>query len=370
LTTMVEEVVCPACGRGTEKGMAEAYRVCVHCGGDLGPALTGGSPMNDLQRSIDGGTPPTTHPGGGYPPPSQQPLGPQPYPQAPYGQPAYPQPQPSYGQPPPAYGAQPYGGQPYPPPGFAPGPGYGYPPPGMYLPTFHPGLYERPAREPYIDVGNLFRLLFHPKEAFEDLYDHTSTAQGFILAAIFIVLSTVASLVANLVFLGSVDLPEEGAVPMFSDGNAAVSVVGIFTGIFFFWLTAWMFNAIVKSKARAPSLEKTIGLMGYAKFPAFIVMTLISILIPITLIGVVDSAEQPDEFVGAICGTLAVVFGLGIIGVIWSWWVHSHAQSVANDVSTGTAFGYLLLTWILIGIIESVIGLVIAFAILGTTLGV
>lgn len=353
---MVEEVVCPSCGRGNDRGMAESYRVCVHCGGDLGPALSQASPMGDLQRSIDGTAGPAPAPATATYPST---------PQAPPGQPAYPQPPPSYGAPPPGYGAQPYGGQPYPPPQYGAGPYYG--PPAAYPPTYHPGVYERPAKAPYIDVGNLFKLLFKPKEAFEDLYDHTEQAQGIILAILFIVISGVVSIISMYAFLGGWDLPSDAGTPMFASSSAATSVIGIITNVVGFFLAAWFFHAFAKGSARHPSISKTIGMMGYAKFPAFLLTTIAAIALPLSLRGF-DETANPDEVLGA-AGQVCAVMVLYIIAFVWAWWVHSHAQSVANDLSTGSALGYIFLAWFLMFIIIAVIEVAVTFAILGSAFG-
>lgn len=237
----------------------------------------------------------------------------------------------------------------------------------MYLPTHHPGLYERPQQTPFLDIGALFKLLFRPKEAFEELYDHTSATQGYILAIAFIVIIAMLGLAANVAVLGSWDLPEDTAVPGLGEGNAVVSVIGIFTGILFFWMTAWMFHTFIKTKSRSPSLDKTIGMMGYAKFPAFIIGSIIAIVMPITMIGIVEGTDDPETALSAICGTLALIFGLGIIGMLWAFWVHSHAQSVANDMSNSSAFGWLFLTWFLVYLIQAAVGLAISFAVIGST---
>ena len=239
----------------------------------------------------------------------------------------------------------------------------------MYLPTFHPGLYERPQQTPFLDIGALFKLLFRPKEAFEELYDHTSAAQGYILAIVFIVIIAMLGLAANLAILGSWDQPEDAAVPgLTGGGNAVLSVIGIFTGILFFWITAWMFHGFIKTKSRQPSMDKTIGMMGYAKFPAFIISSIIAIVMPITMIGFADGTDDPETAIGAICGTLALIFGLGIIGLFWAFWVHSHAQSVANDMSNSSAFGWLFLTWFLVYLIQAAVGLALAFVVIGSTI--
>jgi hypothetical protein len=237
----------------------------------------------------------------------------------------------------------------------------------MYPPTFHPGVYDKPERAPYLDIGNLFKLLFHPKEAFEDLYDHTTSTQGIILAVFFSVMSTGVGLLATWGILGTLDLPPGADIPLLVETNAVMAIVGIFTSIASFFLTAWLFHAFIKGNARRPSLPKTMGMMGYAMFPAFIIMLIINITFPLIMVGA--NFDEADAFFGAICGIFALIFGLGLVGLIWAWWVHSNAQSVANDISTNTAFGYLFLTWFLVGILMGIVGFVISMAVLGTTLG-
>jgi hypothetical protein len=239
----------------------------------------------------------------------------------------------------------------------------------MYKPTFHPGLYDRPEREPYIDVGALFKLLFHPKEAFEDLYDHTTSTQGWILAIIFIVISGAIGLAVNLAVLGTFDLPEDVATPGLTAGSGLQSIIGIFTNILFFGLTAWLFYIFVKDKARKPDMNKTIGLMGYAKFPMFIMGIIISILTALMLSTLGWDPDDPEavaDTVGALCGISAAIVGVGIVGFIWALWVHSHAQSVANDMASGTAMGYIFLTWFLVFLLMVVVGVVVAIATVGT----
>ena len=235
----------------------------------------------------------------------------------------------------------------------------------MYPPTFHPGVYDRPEQAPYIDIGNLFRLLFHPKEAFEDLYDHTSSTQGIILAIFFTVMSTGVSILAIWAFMGTLDLPPEADIPLLVQTNAVLAIIGIFISIATFFFVAWLFHAFIKGNARRPSLPKTMGLMGYSMFPAFLIMLVISLVFPLIALGInFDDPEQAPDALGALCGIFALIFGLGLVGLIWAWWVHSNAQSVANDISTGTAFGYLFLTWFLVGILMAIVNFALSLAII------
>jgi hypothetical protein len=235
----------------------------------------------------------------------------------------------------------------------------------MYPPTFHPGVYDKPEREPFIDVGNLFRLLFHPKEAFEDLYDHTTSTQGWILALVFIIVSAVIGLAVNLAVLGTIDLPEDVDTGFTTTASGLSSIVGIFTNILYFFITAWLFHTLVKDRARRPDLNKTIGMMGYAKFPMFIIGILIALLTPLLLSSLGFDPDDPEaaiDAIGGICGISLAILGLSILGFVWSLWVHSQAQSVANDMESGSAMGWMFLTWFLVGLLSMAIGAVVGIA--------
>jgi hypothetical protein len=239
--------------------------------------------------------------------------------------------------------------------------------------THHPGLYERPEREPYLDFGALFKLLFHPKEAFEDLWDHTSATQGSILAIAFIVIVAILNIAGMFIIFGDQDLPDE-ATGLLGASTAVSSLVGMVANIFLFFIAAWMVHALLKGPGRAahPDQDRTMGMMGYAKFPFFLIAIMLAFATPLML-GTIDFDEleqNPDaagDMLGALCGLTALILGLSLVGFIWALWVHSHAQSVANDVSLGTAFGYTLLTWIIIFVIYITITTVVVLIILGTT---
>jgi hypothetical protein len=325
-------VVCPSCGHGNQRSVAERYRVCVRCGTDLGPALArgpgepvevGDPAMGDMTRpDLEG------PPGVGVHP----------------GQPG----QPSYG-----------------------GPG----PTGPYPPTFHPGVYERPQRRPYVDLGNLFRLLFHPREAFEDLYDHTGSSQGVVVAITLILLTAGISAMMMFFVLGNLEVPEDvGSIPGTGAGSATQLVIDVIMGLVLFFVSAYLVFTLLKGRARRPSMERTLGMMGYAKFPFFIIGILVAVYTPY-LIQSLDveglDDEDPDVAMDAfrsLCGSLTILYGMMFVGFIWGLWVHSHAQSVANDVALGTAFGYVFITWIIAGAISFTVGLLVATFMIGSAL--
>ena len=73
-----------------------------------------------------------------------------------------------------------------------------------------------------------------------------------------------------------------------------------------------------------------------------------------------NAAETVDEAVGAICGITILIVIVAIVMLIWAIWVHGHAAAVANDVNFGTAVGYVLLSWIIVGVIYIVVSFVLS----------
>lgn len=239
----------------------------------------------------------------------------------------------------------------------------------MFPVTYHPGVYERPKQEPYLDIGNLFRSLFSPKAAFEDLYDHTSGRQGIVLAVTFILITAIISIIASIAILGDIDDPGDSPVPTGTDGSVSSAVSNAIIGLVMFFLSAYIIHYFLsQGKGRRPDKDKTTGFLGYAMFPFFLIGIPLAI-VSLTLVASIDTeameSEDPDivmEALGEICAPLVMVLVLSAIAFVWCIWVHSHAQSVANDTAAGTAFGYILLTWILVGILSGVISYVISLA--------
>ncbi len=321
--------MCPSCGLGNERGIAEDNRSSVHCGANLEPAIAPAPGIPTETREPSRGAGP------------QPPL------------------------------EQPYGGQPYPsPPGLLSYGGTG--PPSPYPPTYHPGVYDKPERTPYIDIRNLFKLLFHPKEAFEDLYDHTGSSQGIVLALTFILLSAGISMFMMFAVLGTLEVPEEATSVPGGSGSVTHSVIDAILGIVLFFVSAYLVFTFLKSRGRRASKDKTIGMMGYARFPMFIIGLIIAIAMPF-LIDSMDlealENEDPDaesEAPQSILGGLSILAGLSGVGLVWSIWVNSHAQSVANDASLEKAAVSILITWVIVGIISYVVGLIVATQIISS----
>jgi hypothetical protein len=238
--------------------------------------------------------------------------------------------------------------------------------------TYHPGIYDRPEKAPYLDIGNLFKVLARPKEAFEDLYDHTTQTQGMLLAVIFIVIGALVGYAAMALLIDDLDIPTD-AEGLFVPSDAlsiASTGINIVLEVFTFFFASWLVFQFLKApdKGKHPSLDKTIGLLGYAKFPAFIIGFIIAISTPLVL-GTINFDEldedNPDAIgnaLGAMCGFFALLFGLGIVAFIWAIFVHSHGASVANDTPLGTAAGFTLVAWIIAGLVLVVLQFVVNLA--------
>ena len=240
-------------------------------------------------------------------------------------------------------------------------------------------MYERPEKEPHIDIGNLFKLLFRPRKAFEDLYDHTSSTQGWVLAILFIIISAVVAGLFMMWFLEDSGLSDEVLDRIPSGSFLWISqVLGVVMNLVVFYVVAWLISNFLKDPRRGmrPSLKKTIGLMGYAKFPALIIGILIAMVTPAYTVASIEFSlesenlepgELPEGF-GEFCNQGLIYFGLILMVFLWGIWVHSHAVSVANDTKLGTAFTWTLVAWIIGGVISVIFGVaMVAIGLAGTS---
>ena len=334
-------MICPNCGKPVDKGLAETYRVCTHCGGDISSSA-----------------------------------------QAPIQETATPIAAPAYGQQPPPYGAppgqQPQGGQPYPGP-FPQPPGA--PPYGAYYPpSSHPGVYDKPEEAPRLDIGNLIRVLFSPQKAFENLYNHSSAMHGILLAVVFAAIGAIISFALMSSLVGDIEIPQDANTTFLA--SAEISIVGmiisIVVAVVLFLMSAYFISTFLRQRGLRPSLEKTIALTGYAKLPAFLMTIIISFLVPTMLAGLpaelfdddpTNDALVTDEAVGAICGITILIVVVAIVMLIWALWAHGHAAAVANDVNFGTAVGYVLLAWIIVGVIYIAVSFILSIVGVAISLG-
>ena len=333
-------VKCPVCGLDNDRDNVLKYRMCSHCGAQMeaGPIAPAG----------DGGQTPYVAPS---PPAAGVP------------------PMPPMGAPPP-YGAYP------PPPPMPPYP-YGVPYGMPWPPTFHPGVYEKPEEPHRLDLGAMVDVLLHPKAAFERLYPRTGAAQGLIMAFLFIVLSSLISYALTAVLTAGTDVPsgtDTNIVPTVSVTTEVAQVaLSLGLSVITFIGAAYLVYALLKvGGARRPNLEKTIGLVGYAKLPAFLMYIPLYLVMDYMIIAVdwdevrrqtgANATGIVGDWVGTVCGIAIVLLVLVIIMFVWGLLVHSHAASVANDVSFGTAVGFTFLAWFIMFLIYVAIGFVIGLS--------
>jgi hypothetical protein len=351
-------VKCPVCGLDNDIDMLMLYRMCSRCGAQMlvgGPIAPAAPPMAGQAQTV--APPPTPYPYGTPPPPQGSPPT---YAPPPYGPCVYP------GQP---YPSQPY---PYPhyPPRFPPPhpPPYGVPYYVPWPPTFHPGVYERPEEPSRLDLGGLFKVLFKPKEAFEDLYHHTAPVHGIALAIIFIVLFSLFSYAIIAAAVSGITIPSLANTNLVLPRTARTigsMAGGIILNIGIFFIATSLVYSMLKSagNARRPDFDKTIGLIGYAKFPAFLMY--ISLYFVMGLIlrffnwEQISNGMNPNGGPSPLCGIWAVQLILVIVTFVWGLWVHSHAAAVANDVAFGTAAGFTLLAWFIALIINLIMATII-----------
>jgi hypothetical protein len=218
-------------------------------------------------------------------------------------------------------------------------------------------------------------VLFKPKEAFEDLYHHTAPIQGIVLAIAFIVLSSLIGYAITASVLSGIHVPSGASTNVVPGGTTSrtigSTVSGMAISIVTFFVAAYLVYELLKSAghARRPDLNKTIGLVGYAKLPAFLMSIAISVVTGLMLATIdwskLGTGTNVTAYAGSVCGLIAVILVLAIVTLVWGLWVHGHAASVANDVAFGTAAGFTFLAWFIAFMVQLVLSLVVG---LGTFL--
>jgi DNA-directed RNA polymerase subunit RPC12/RpoP len=224
--------------------------------------------------------------------------------------------------------------------------------------TFHPGVYDRPPEAARLDLVNLFRLLFKPREAFEAMHSHTNAWVGIAMAIVIVAVTTVYTLNVTEAAVELFDLPDEaqvGVVNRFDELGTAAYLALFAIEMAMFVVATTLVYLMLKhlGGARRADLGKTFGLVGYAKLPAFL---LNFVLMPFTILSAsIDTGAMGDalegggptpEWVGTACGIYLLWLVLLLVNLVWALWVHSHAAAVANDSRPRTAFGVTLMAWL------------------------
>ncbi len=295
-------------------------------------------------------SPPPKKPPYPYPPPHQQP-----YPYPPPHQQPYPYPPPHqqpYPYPPPHQQPYPYPPPPYPYPYYYP---YPYPVPYYPPPSLYGDLYEKPPEQPRLRLDILPKVMFKPKEAFQEIYPHTTKIQG-ILAVLF--LSIIYTAIQIAFYLLSEYLVSGwtnysvwfAGYPGFLPYPIIQFIFSIPIAIISLYLTGY-FSAVITRELRGRrDVDKTIGLLGYG----YIVSVVLGFITLIILLSIGPSPFT-DQSLDTIFIFIIVFFILIIINLIWTLWVNGYAIAIANNVSLGRGIVAYFLAQIVVGIIAFLI---------------
>jgi hypothetical protein len=235
----------------------------------------------------------------------------------------------------------------------------------------YPGLYQQPPEPPRIDLTVFFRVLFSPKSAFLDLYNHTTKMQGIVVTIIFTTILAVLNIAIAMMRGGFLGISQ-----IFSTGNYSnlnymytMTILSVPLAIVGLYLSGYFSAIFSKSIGQGRGdVDKTIGLLGYG-----VILTFFIGIIQIAVFSTMPSFdfdgnffEENSEVFFQLIGVLLI---FGMIGFIWGLWVNGTAVSVANDISVGWGivnyFLGSLVAGLIIGAISFAIGLMVAFMVIG-----
>ena len=218
----------------------------------------------------------------------------------------------------------------------------------------YPGLYTAPKHAPRLDIVDLVRISYKPREAFPSLYLSTNLHMALAVVVVFSVLSALVSALVTA---------DVGEVLGYSTGDAlAVAMQGfvswavsIFAFLVFAFTSASVARGVFGGRGEKGS---TITLIGYA-YPAYVLLSILLLLIFTAGFGSLDLTDVQDwtgsEMNQAIFWG-AVLILVAMFGLMWLLWVVSRAISVANDISMGEAALSAVLSAIAAGIVYVLAG--------------
>jgi hypothetical protein len=224
--------------------------------------------------------------------------------------------------------------------------------------TYHEGVYRRTPKAPRFDGRALGRLLVQPRRAFEDLYDHTSVLTGGGVAIAIIVNTAMLNLFVYWFVFESSDVYTSTEYNL-SSSRGIFSIDPIWTGLFLagasFFLTSGIVYGLVRAggDAKRPNPGKTLGLLGYAMFPAFLIGIVMAIVVAVFGADIIDYEEAIKGAEGSIGAYelleefQLIYYALVVVMLLWGLRTHAAAASVANDSAPGRTLGLTLAAWVL-----------------------
>lgn len=208
-------------------------------------------------------------------------------------------------------------------------------------------------------LDQLYKVLYKPRSAFEDIKSDTTWKEGLTIGIILIV---IGSLVSNGITIGMLG-DTVSQLPANTQGSltptATSTVVGIVAAIVMLYLTA-LFGGWIASAWAGNELdkEKTIGVIGYSTSLDVVQ----SIITSVAMIGVVQVAINSPEQAMASMGAISI---LSILFFIWATWVKGTGIAVANDTTTAKGIVGWLVASIIIMLIVMMVSLALGNSLMG-----
>ena len=203
--------------------------------------------------------------------------------------------------------------------------------------------------------------MFKPKEAFKEIYPHTTKIQG-ILAVLFLTIIYTAIQIAFFLISEYV-VSGWGDYYLWFGGYQSFLPYPIFQFIFSIpiaiislYLTGYFSAVITREMRGRRDVDKTIGLLGYG----YIVSVVLGFITLIILL-VIGPSPFSDRSIDTIFIFIIVFIILMIINLIWTFWVNGHAIAIANNVSLGRG----ILAYFFAQIIVSLIAFLIMIPLIG-----
>lgn len=198
-----------------------------------------------------------------------------------------------------------------------------------------------------IDLRLLLKVLYKPREVFEQLKFNVNAKDGVFLWGLL-------TLLATFIFMGAVRRSGMDLVPL-SFGISYFEgylLVGEFVKAFFlFLLIAWLANFFARHFGGEGNASEMIGMFGYSRIVA-LPIALVSVLFlsyfnSLAVSFLVQSVEG-----GAVSlnfGALMVIFmAFGIVFWIWNLWIQVTAVLVEHRLSAIKAIAALMLSYLLV----------------------
>ncbi len=220
--------------------------------------------------------------------------------------------------------------------------------------SHHPGLYSQQKHSPRLDLKDLVRVAYRPKQALESLYLSTNLQRGLSLVLLFSLVSAIAG-----------TLVTAGAGEFFGYNTRDALMLGLrgFVSWIVTLLAFFVFAVVAAVVARGMyggrgERGATITLVGYC-FPAYVLVSFILLVIFTTGfhgldIGEVASWSSVER--NQVQAAAVALVTVALVGLVWLLWIVSKAIGVANDISGGEGVLTAIIAAIAAGLVYIFVG--------------